>query len=63
MGQGTLAIEIDEEIDERLLIENCLMYYYSGYDPSIILSLYAFAKKWHITKFIYYLSLLKNEKE
>lgn len=60
--KGTLKLTIDKKITEQLIIENCLMYYNSGYEYMPFLSLYALAERWNINKLIYYINLIKGSK-
>jgi len=60
MTQGTLKLTVDKRITDDKMIENCLMYYHSGYDYKVMLSLYAMAKQWKINKLAYYISLIEK---
>jgi len=60
MKENTLIIDIGKNVTEDKLIENCLMYYHSGYDYKLMLSLYAMAKQWKINKLVYYISLIEK---
>jgi hypothetical protein len=60
MTQCTIKLLVDKRITENKLIENCLMYYHSGYDYKLLMAVYAMAKSWKIDKFTYYINLIEN---
>lgn len=63
MQSGELSISIDTQITERKLIENCLARATAGYEYGLILTMYAFAKKWNIDKLTYYINLIEGERK
>lgn len=59
--KGNLTINIDKEITEQKLIEDCLMKKHSGYDYRLTLVFYALEKRWDVEKLIYYINLIEEE--
>jgi len=55
------TITISSEVSEQHLIENCLMYYHSGYEYHLILFFHAMARRWHKDKLFYYLNLIHRD--
>ena len=51
-------LTIQSDVTEQAMIEWCLNLKYSGYDPTLMLLLYALGKRWHIDKFRDYWRLL-----
>lgn len=60
--QGTITFKVDPEITEQKLVEYCLNLKASGYDPSLLFFMYAFARAWYLDKLIYYKDLLDSLK-
>ena len=57
--KGKFIIEIGKEVTEQKLIEQCFNLFYSGYEYKYLLFFYALAKRWHLSKLIYYSNLIK----
>jgi len=53
-------ITIDIPLSEKDFMEGMLNLRYSGRDPSLPFLFYAFKKRWHVDKFVYYKELLEE---
>lgn len=58
MVQG--SITISSNIDECILIENCLMYYHAGYEYKHLLCFHALANSWKYDRLMYYINLIED---
>lgn len=59
-NKKTMKLEIDKDITESNLVEQCLNLKHSGYDFKLLLLFYALGKKWHHNKLFYYLRLIEE---
>jgi len=62
-NQNKMKIEIDKEITESNLVEQCLNLKHSGYDYRLLFYFYTLGKRWHITKLNYYMRLIEKNNQ
>jgi len=59
--KGTFKIQIGKGVNEKVLIETCLNYYFAEYDYKFLLFMYALACRWNVNKLTYYINLIEGE--
>jgi hypothetical protein len=58
--KGEFKLSVDKKVTEQLVIENCIMWKYAGFDYRILLFVYALAEAWKFDKLIYYTTMIEN---
>ena len=60
MVRGKFEIQIDKKITDESFMEYCLNLKASGYDPSLLIGVYALGKSWHFKKLLFLQTLLQE---